>query len=53
MMDRAVQPVEGLDRIFLAAYNIAEQNLHIWAGVAAPPASDQLTGQGVGDGAVD
>jgi hypothetical protein len=32
--------MEGLDRIFLAAYNIAEQILHIWAGVAAPPASD-------------
>jgi hypothetical protein len=47
------EPVKGLDRIFLAAYNIAEQNLHIWAGVAAPLASDQLTGQGVGDGAVD
>jgi hypothetical protein len=38
-------PAQVLDRIFLAAYNTAEQNLHIWAGEAAPPASDQPTGK--------
>ena len=43
----------GLDGIFLAAYNIAEQNLHLMAAQTVPSPADQLTGQGVGDGALD